>query len=136
MGERRRTLSSRAGVADGAVEDVQGSKRISNEGREAQNCQAGAFKMGQPKVGESPLKLLQAPRRVMPKGSKLGSRNCGGWEKLGEAAKRLRSEYSRVSRSTSPWGRRRDGESEEGDGEDGEDGGILGERAGCTEAKR
>lgn len=56
---------------------------------------------------------------------------------MGEAAKRLRSEYSRVSRSTSPWGRRRDGESEEGgDGGDGEDGGILGERAGCTEAKR
>lgn len=59
---------------------------------------------------------------------------------MDEAAKRLRSEYSRVSRSTSPWGRRRDGESEEGgdgeDGEDGEDGGILGEWAGCTEAKR
>lgn len=87
----------------GFVEDVQGSKRISNEGREAQSCQACAFKMGQPKVGEGPLKLLQAPKRVMPEGSKLGSRNCGGWEKLGEAAKRLRSEYSRVSRSTSPW---------------------------------
>lgn len=28
---------------------------------------------------------------------------------MGEAAKRLRSEYSRVSRSTSPWGRRREG---------------------------
>ena len=55
---------------------------------------------------------------------------------MGEAAKRLRSEYSRVSRSTSPC-RRRDGESEEGnDGEDGEDGGILGEWPGCTEAKR
>lgn len=56
---------------------------------------------------------------------------------MGEAAKRLRSEYSQVSRSTSPWGRRRDGESEEGgDGEDGEDGGMPGEWAGCTEAKR
>ena len=94
----------------GAVEDVQGSKRISNEGREAQSCQACAFKMGQPKVGEGPLKLLQAPKRVMPEGGvNWGSRNCGGWEKLGEAAKRLRSEYSRVSRSTSPWGRRREG---------------------------
>lgn len=52
---------------------------------------------------------------------------------------RLRSEYSRVSGSTSPWGRRRDGEvkrvNDGEDGEDGEDGGILGEWPGCTETK-
>ena len=48
---------------------------------------------------------------------------------MGEAAKRLRSEYSRVSRSTSPWGRRRDGESEEGgDGEDGNGQGVPKQR--------
>ena len=115
MRERCRTRNSRARVVDGGCKRCP-SKRISNEGREAQSCQACAFKMGQPKVGEGPLKLLQAPKRVMPEGSKLREsklRWLGKVGRSGGAAKRLRSEYSRVSRSTSPWGRRRDGESEE-----------------------
>ena len=71
----------------GVVEDVLGSKRISNEGREAQSCQACAFKMGQPKVGEGPPKLLQAAKRVMPEGSKLGESKLRWLGKVGRSGK-------------------------------------------------